>query len=371
MTVHAPGSGVLRCVRFALALLLLSSLLAFAPAAPAGATKEECPPSELTQAEVAQALKELLALAQQYKETDTLPSQEEIDAQLAKLFDLVGYFLTYAEQLEPAQAEVLLSQMAAALEQQGQGEADTAQDAAAGCVHGHGLTCLHGLGTSRQRHHAGPATGIHPQQRPQPQGTRVAREARHRVPCLPPPGRGRAGRYRVASARSSVRTLPIDQAASSWPTQVVTHGNPGHAARDGRRLSEPRVPEEEGAAVVAIRTGPINPSSPPEEPPEERSDEQSLGALRAGADDLGVVAVDVRRLAADLGTTTVQARALLTRLVRAGLLVKIGLGVHAVAGTPAAASPEVLGTPDEPDLAAPRTPPHRALHDGTGSPLLW
>jgi hypothetical protein len=87
--------------------------------------------------------------------------------------------------------------------------------------------------------------------------------------------------------------------------------------------------------------------------------------VREGADDLGVVAIGVRRLAAELGTTTVQVRSLLARLVRQGILVEIGPGVHALAGSPAAVPP------DEPDPPAPRTPPHRALHDGTGSPLLW
>lgn len=119
MTVHASGTGLRRGVRFALALLLCASLLAVAPAAGATTTPPACPPTEPSHVEVATAMQELLAFAQEHKDGTSLPSQEEIDAQLAKLFGLVDYFLAYANTLDDEQVNVLLAQVAGALEAQG------------------------------------------------------------------------------------------------------------------------------------------------------------------------------------------------------------------------------------------------------------
>lgn len=102
-----------------------------------------------------------------------------------------------------------------------------------------------------------------------------------------------------------------------------------------------------------------------ESPRAAEREEAALAVLLGRAEAGGVVAVPVRELAKELGVTTVRARGFLRRLVRAGVLREIGLGVQALEGTPAAT------LDDEPDLQAPRTRPHRALHDGTGSPLLW
>jgi len=84
------------------------------------------------------------------------------------------------------------------------------------------------------------------------------------------------------------------------------------------------------------------------------------------ADADGLVAVDLRELAAELDLTTLATRALLVALVEAGAVSEVGRRVYALAGSAAMAL--VGGQPQQPE---PRTPPHDAVHEGTGSPLLW
>ena len=133
--------------------------------------------------------------------------------------------------------------------------------------------------------------------------------------------------------------------------------------------------------MAATRTGP--PTPPPGRPrpgPEPASQAAGAGlpaapplppraadalrALTATADADGLVAVDLRSLAAELDVTTLTARALLTALVEAGALGGVGRRVWALDGSRADA-----GDPSQPP--EPRTPPHDAVHEGTGSPLLW
>lgn len=93
--------------------------------------------------------------------------------------------------------------------------------------------------------------------------------------------------------------------------------------------------------------------------------ERVLQALRATATDEGFVSVAHRSLAASLGLSTVTARALVGRLVAGGQLVPVGWEVHALADT----SGVRYATEAEP--AGARTEPHDAVHQGTGSAILW
>lgn len=112
------------------------------------------------------------------------------------------------------------------------------------------------------------------------------------------------------------------------------------------------------AAPAAARSGPVvAPAFPP-------PDARALRALAAMADGDGLIAVSPRRLAAELDLTTVSARALLLTLVDAGALHEVGRRVYALAGSGAADD-------EPPPQPEPRTPPHDAVHEGTGSPLLW
>jgi hypothetical protein len=94
----------------------------------------------------------------------------------------------------------------------------------------------------------------------------------------------------------------------------------------------------------------------------------ALAALTAEADAEGLVGVDLRALAAELDLTTVATRALLVALVEDGAVHEVGRRVYALAGSPAVA---FAATADPAPLPGPRTPPHDAVHEGTGSPLLW
>lgn len=91
-----------------------------------------------------------------------------------------------------------------------------------------------------------------------------------------------------------------------------------------------------------------------------------LAAVRGAADADGLVAVGVRGLAGALGSSTVATRRRLAALEREGALVSVGTGVLALPGSRAAA----LEAHGDDDVAA-RTPPHDAIHEGTGSPFLW
>ncbi len=124
--------------------------------------------------------------------------------------------------------------------------------------------------------------------------------------------------------------------------------------------------------MAATRTGP--PTPPPGQPRSGASQSPVPAPLRdaVGALDLllrdadadGLVAVDVRRMAGELDLTTVAMRALLAQLVEAELILQVGRRVYALAGSRAAHL-------EEPEPPGPRTPPHDAVHEGTGSPLLW
>lgn len=92
-----------------------------------------------------------------------------------------------------------------------------------------------------------------------------------------------------------------------------------------------------------------------------------LDAVLAHADDDGIVAPPARQLAAALGWSTVVVRGRLAELVHRGALVAVGARALAVAGTPGAA----LADGDDDGPVGPRTPLHDAVHEGTGSPLLW
>lgn len=124
--------------------------------------------------------------------------------------------------------------------------------------------------------------------------------------------------------------------------------------------------------MAATRTGP--PTPPPGQPrsgasqhPAPAPPRDAVGALDVllrDADADGLVAVDVRRMAGELDLTTVAVRAVLAQLVEAELIQEVGRRVYALAGSRAAPT-------DEPEPPGPRTPAHDAVHEGTGSPVLW
>lgn len=97
---------------------------------------------------------------------------------------------------------------------------------------------------------------------------------------------------------------------------------------------------------------------------------ETLDALRGDATDDGLVCLDARAVARRVRRRTPTVRGHVQQLVEAGLLVPIGAGTLAFAGTPAAAfaASDDGGLDDEP---LPRTDPHPSLHDGSGSPRLW
>lgn len=127
--------------------------------------------------------------------------------------------------------------------------------------------------------------------------------------------------------------------------------------------------------MSAARTGTSGalpgPTPPPRpgRPPADALDDglrRLLAAVRGDADADGVVAPSARRLAVALGWTTAAVHGRLATLVRLGALVPVGAGALAAAGTAGAARSEQGERPP-----APRTPVHDAVHEGTGSPLLW
>lgn len=131
------------------------------------------------------------------------------------------------------------------------------------------------------------------------------------------------------------------------------------ATRTGPPSPPPRPRRDTTAAPAGSRTGPV--------PAPSRSPRSAgaLAALTATADPEGLVSVDLRTLAAELDLTTVAARALLVTLVDEGALCDLGRRVYALAGSRGTALADPAGLP------GPRTPPHDAVHEGTGSPLLW
>jgi len=90
-----------------------------------------------------------------------------------------------------------------------------------------------------------------------------------------------------------------------------------------------------------------------------------LEALRGQATHEGFVGVTYRSLAATLGISTVAARALVGELISAGQLIPVGWDVHALTGTPGARYAAEAEPP------GPRAEPHDAVHQGTGSAILW
>lgn len=113
------------------------------------------------------------------------------------------------------------------------------------------------------------------------------------------------------------------------------------------------------------RATPLGPAAEHPAPARPARTGDALRALTAMADADGLVAVDLRALAAELDLTTVAARALLVELVEDGSVRAVGRRVYALA----AAREEADDHP--PELPGARTPPHDAVHEGTGSPLLW
>ncbi len=95
---------------------------------------------------------------------------------------------------------------------------------------------------------------------------------------------------------------------------------------------------------------------------------ETLDALRGDATDDGLVCLDARSVARRVRRRTPTVRGHVQQLVEAGLLVPVGAGALAFAGTPAAAFAADDGLGDEP---LPRIDPHPSLHGETGSPRLW
>lgn len=110
MTADALSGGFLRRLRYVLPLLLVV-LLALAPATPARAAENPCPPVAVP--DVPGALTELLAFVEAYRSGATVPTQEEVQARLAQLLDLVDYLL--AQQLTDGEVAFVQDQARVAL----------------------------------------------------------------------------------------------------------------------------------------------------------------------------------------------------------------------------------------------------------------
>lgn len=124
--------------------------------------------------------------------------------------------------------------------------------------------------------------------------------------------------------------------------------------------------------MTPARTGTSGPCPTPGRPislregvaPAEHRLAELLTALRRTADAKGLLAPRVRAVAAELGWTTAAVRGGVAVLVREGRLLAVGAGALALPGTPAAGH---LGT----EPPGPRAPVHDAVHEGTGSTVLW
>lgn len=117
------------------------------------------------------------------------------------------------------------------------------------------------------------------------------------------------------------------------------------------------------------RATPLGPAAEHPAPGRPARTGDALRALTALADADGLVAVDLRTLAAELDLTTLATRALLADLVEDRALRAVGRRVYAF-GAAREDADDHLPEPPGP-AAGPRTPPHDAVHEGTGSPLLW
>lgn len=124
--------------------------------------------------------------------------------------------------------------------------------------------------------------------------------------------------------------------------------------------------------MIPARTGTSEPCPTPGRPtslregvaPADHRLAELLTALGRTADAEGLVTPRVRAVAAELGWTTVAVRGGVAALVRDGRLLAVGAGALALPGTPA-------GDLADTGPAGPRTPVHDAVHEGTGSAVLW
>ncbi len=119
MTADALSGGVSRRLRYVLPLLLVV-LLAVASASPArAADATPACPDTTAPPDVPGAMAQLLAFVEQYRTTNTVPSQAEVEAKLAELFRLVDYLLEQSGQMSEGEVELLLSQAEEMLAKEG------------------------------------------------------------------------------------------------------------------------------------------------------------------------------------------------------------------------------------------------------------